>query len=126
MLAQTGCDAVMVGRAAVGNPYIFTQINAMARGEQPEGVDPAARFRVMTRYLEAGVNHYGETHACLMMRSRLGWFAKGLPHAGRFRESVKRITSRTSARRLIDDYERLVQETLRCDGPPSPRIGVKQ
>jgi tRNA-dihydrouridine synthase B len=104
MKAETGCDAVMIGRAAIGNPWIFSQINAMAAGNTPQSVDMATRFETILRYLEASIAYYGETHACYMMRSRLGWFVKGLPHAGRFRESIKRISSESEARKCIDEY----------------------
>jgi tRNA-dihydrouridine synthase len=111
MKSETGCDAVMIGRGAIGNPWIFTQINAMIAGEPSAGVDMATRFKTIIRYLKASVAYYGETHACCVMRSRLGWFVKGLPHAGRFRESIKRISSESEARNCIDEYRELLFQT---------------
>ena len=107
MKAETGCDGVMVGRAAVGNPWIFSQINSLEDGHDPHPVDHATRFKTMMRYLEASVAHYGETHACYMMRSRLGWFVKGLPHAAKFREAIKTVSSEAEARRCIEAYQHL-------------------
>jgi nifR3 family TIM-barrel protein len=104
MKAETGCDAIMIGRAAIGNPWIFSQINAEAAGDSPTGVDLAVRFETIHRYLDASLAYYAETHACYMMRSRLGWFVKGLPHAAGFRESIKHISSGADARKCIDDY----------------------
>jgi tRNA-dihydrouridine synthase B len=104
MLTETGCDAVMVGRAAIGNPWIFRQINALLKGEDFHETDLPSRFHMMTRYLGASVVYFGEEHACYMMRSRLAWFVKGLPHARHFRESIKHISTEKEALELIKKY----------------------
>ena len=104
MLTETGCDAVMVGRAAIGNPWIFRQINALLKGEDFHETDLPSRFHMMTRYLGASVVYFGEEHACYMMRSRLAWFVKGLPHARHFRESIKHISTEKEALELINKY----------------------
>ena len=106
MKSETGCDAVMIGRAAIGNPWIFSQINALAAGDTLPSVGLSVRFETINRYLDASLAYYGETHACYMMRSRLGWFVKGLPHSAKFRESIKNISSKEDARQCIDDYEK--------------------
>lgn len=104
MRQQTGCDAVMVGRAAIGNPAIFTQINDLLAGRPPRKIAIHTRISMMKRYLHASVCYFGEKKACFMMRSRLGWFAKGLPGASRFRHTLRHIDSETVANELISDY----------------------
>jgi len=105
MLKHTNCDAVMVGRAAIGNPWIFSQISAlMATGDFNEP-DRVARFNMMKRYLRTSVAYLGEMHACYMMRSRLAWFVKGMPHAKYFRESIKLISTEAQALDLIEQYQ---------------------
>lgn len=106
MKSETGCDAVMIGRAAIGNPWIFSQtLAAVALGQTHWEVDVATRMNALKRYLKASIIHYGEAQACRMMRSRLGWFVKGLPHAGRFRESIKTIATEKDAAVCIAAYE---------------------
>lgn len=104
MLQQTGCDGIMIGRAAIGNPFIFSEVLARLRDEPVSRPDLALRRQTMRHYLEASVTYIGETHACHMMRSRLGWFVKGLPHNSRFRESIKRVGTQAEAETLIDAY----------------------
>jgi len=104
MFAQCGCDGVMVGRAAIGNPWIFDQIRKARTGEMPLQIDLAMRREGMVRYLNAAIAFHGEAVACRMMRSRLGWFVKGLSHNVRFREAIKTIESRSEALSLIDKY----------------------
>jgi tRNA-dihydrouridine synthase B len=104
MMAKTGCDAVMVGRAAMANPLIFSQIEDILAGRQPRQASAQDRIALMARYLDSSVRYIGEKRACFMMRSRLAWFAKGLPQAGRFRRSIRLVTSRAEARQHIDTY----------------------
>ncbi len=105
MMNQTGCDAVMVGRGGIGNPWIFGQITAlMATGAFKEP-DLEDRFNMMKRYLSASVAYLGEVHACYMMRSRLAWFVKSMPNAKHFRESIKQINSEAQALELIERYQ---------------------
>ncbi len=104
MMAMTGCDGIMIGRAAIGDPFLIARVLAVLNNKPEPAVDLDARFRLMYRYLDASVQYIGEIHACRMMRSRLAWFVKGLPHASRFRESIKQIASRSEAESLIAGY----------------------
>jgi nifR3 family TIM-barrel protein len=104
MKTETGCDAIMIGRAAIGQPWFFSQVRALLKGDDMFFPDLAQRFETMTRYLQASITHFGEERACRMMRSRLGWFVKGLRFSSRFRDAVKGITSREEALTLIDAY----------------------
>jgi nifR3 family TIM-barrel protein len=115
MLTRTGCDAVMVGRAAMGNPWIFSQIHdLLTTGRYPD-VSREDRFRFMKNYVAASVDHIGELHACRMMRSRLTWFVKGLPGSRRFRESITKIRTLEEVNHLIDQYYELLVERQGAD-----------
>jgi len=104
MQSETGCDAVMLGRAAIGNPFIFKQINALAAGLAIPPISLDQRFEIMLRYLTASVQYLGEKQACYMLRSRLGWFSKGMRHSSGFREAIKKIASQAEARSIITAY----------------------
>jgi tRNA-dihydrouridine synthase B len=104
MMARTGCDAVMAGRAAMGNPLLFGQIEDLLQGRPPRLLAPADRISMMNRFLEFSVQYLGEKKACFLMRSRLAWFVKGLPQAGHFRQAVRYVESRTEVQQLIQDF----------------------
>jgi nifR3 family TIM-barrel protein len=104
MEADTGCDAIMIGRAAIGNPWIFSRYLALKTGQAEPGVDLSMRFETMIRYVRAMVDYRGESRACRMLRSRLGWFVKGLPHAGAFREAIKSIAAEDEALAAIEIF----------------------
>jgi nifR3 family TIM-barrel protein len=104
MMRETGCDGVMIGRAAIGNPWIFSQTLELMRNGQPPEPDLRARFEVMETYLTSSVRYFGELHACRMMRSRLCWFVKGLRFSSNFRESIKQVSTESEALFLIREY----------------------
>ncbi len=104
MLDKTDCDAVMIGRAAIGNPWIFSRLNALIRHECMSHTELFSRFEVMIRYLKTSVKYFGEKNACYMMRSRLGWFVKGMRYSSGFRESIKHISSEYEALKIIKSY----------------------
>lgn len=105
MLTRTGCDGVMIGRAAIGNPYIFSDILACLAGRTGPARDLAHHFRGMERYLRNSVDYLGEGPACLMMRSRLGWFVKGLRGSSRFRKAMTQVATLPEALAVIEAYE---------------------
>jgi tRNA-dihydrouridine synthase B len=104
MEAETGCDGIMIGRAAIGNPWIFSRYLALKTGQPEPNVDLAMRIETMIRYVRAMVDYWGESRACRMLRSRLGWFVKGLPHAGAFREAIKSIAAEDEAMAAIETF----------------------
>lgn len=110
MLATTGCDAVMIGRAAIGNPWIFSQVLALLNGQQAAVPDLAHRFGVMTSYLKLSIQCFGEQRACRMMRSQLGWFVKGLHNSSRFRLSLKHVSGEDEILSLLNAYRNYLQQ----------------
>lgn len=114
MIDQTGCDAVMVGRAAMGNPFIFQQICDHLAGNPLHPVTYVQRFDVMTRFIDATADYLGEKSACFMLRSRLGWFAKGMPGASRFRNAICQISTKQEAHAHLQIYMNQVME--HCNG----------
>jgi nifR3 family TIM-barrel protein len=104
MMSQTGCDAVMVGRAAIGNPMLFAQIIDVMEGRPARTIGPEERIDMMKRYIKASVSYLGEHKACFVLRSRLGWFVKGLPKAGDFRKAIRHLESEAQMLDLTYGY----------------------
>ena len=104
MQRETGCDSVMIGRASIGNPWIFSQTLGLIHGETPTVPDLSQRLDTMLRYIAYAVEHFGETRAVFMMRSHLAWFTKGLPHSSRFRAAVVRPQTKQSVIEVLQAY----------------------
>lgn len=93
MMDETGCDFVMVGRGALGNPWIFRELNAAWKGTEP----PAApsmedKKQMMIRHFRDVLALKGEYAAVREMRKQVGWYLKGLPGSAAFRGMVNQIT----------------------------------
>jgi len=88
----TGCDAVMIGRGARGNPWIFRRTAVyLAYGELLPEPTYLERLETAERHLELAVLFKGEERALLEMRKHLAWYTKGLPKAAQIREEVNRV-----------------------------------
>ena len=105
MFAQTHCDAVMVGRAAMSNPYLLSQIEEYVSKGTYKEPKPDEIFRKMERLIELYVAYFGEAHASRMLRGRLAWFVKGLPGCSSFRRDLAQIETSGQAISLIRAYE---------------------
>jgi nifR3 family TIM-barrel protein len=115
MKKETGCDAVMIGRAAIGNPWLFSQVISLMNGKEMVSPDLTERFNVMATYLNTSIECFGEKRACRMMRSHLGWFVKGLRFSSRFRESIKRISTEKEALSFIGEYKKFLIDSKDVD-----------
>lgn len=94
MLALTGCDGVMVGRAARGNPWLFAEIRARLQGEEPPlppSVDEI--IDMVLRHFSLLAELKGEAAAAREMRRHTAWYIRGLPGAAAARHELVQINS---------------------------------
>ncbi len=89
LLETTGCDGIMVGRAAQGNPWIFRDIvSFLDTGRIPEPPDRQEKKRVILEHAELQLRTKGEYTAVREMRKHLAWYTTGMPHSARFRQTI--------------------------------------
>ena len=89
MLDITGCDAVMVGRGAQGNPWIFRNINDYLKtGIYNKDKNNKELLNTILRHYELMENTKGERTALLEMRKHIGWYLHGIPDSARIRASI--------------------------------------
>ena len=107
MMEETGCDAVMVGRGAMGNPWLFREIaHYLKMGEHLPPPTIEERFGIMRRHLLMQLEYSGKKRGVLEMRKHMGWYLKGLSEAARMRERVNQIHEPNELFDLLDEYER--------------------
>lgn len=105
MLEQTGCDAVMLGRAAFGDPWVFRRARAAwERGETLPLPTPRERLLAGIRHLGMMVKSVGPDSAAREMRKHVAWYVKGLPHSARVREQVNHTRSVDEMVALLHQY----------------------
>ncbi|KAB8040609.1 hypothetical protein GCL60_01425 [Silvanigrella paludirubra] len=101
MQKETGCDAVMVSRGALGNPWIFSEILAGT------SLSPTFEewFDVVMRHISYQEEHYGKTKlSAILARKHLLWYTKGFPSSKGVRDLLNRVEDLTQAREILKDY----------------------
>jgi nifR3 family TIM-barrel protein len=116
MTEETGCDAVMLGRGALGNPWIFREAAAALRG-LPAPPDPTVeeRLAVAARHISLVVRDRGPKLGVLEMRKHLTWYLKGMPGVRVLRERANRATTE---RGLLEVLE-AARQTAAAAGAPA-------
>ena len=100
MFSITGCDAVMVARGCLGNPWVFEQIKADLAGEAiPEPPSAEEKARVLRRHVDLYVDTFGEELTTRQNRKHLIWYFRGTPGEKELRSRLKDIQKRSD----IDD-----------------------
>lgn len=92
MIKQTGCQAVMIGRAAMGDPWIFQRAKIRLSGGEPAPLSPAERREALLKHVELARSLGGEGHALHFLRKFMMWYTKGLPGAVAFRRNAGPLT----------------------------------
>ncbi|NQV37864.1 MAG: tRNA dihydrouridine synthase DusB [Candidatus Marinimicrobia bacterium] len=88
MFEETGCDAIMIGRAALGNPWIFKQLNNDRDGIVSLPPSPNDLIEMCERHLQLLIEDKGEYIATNLIRKHFGWYIKGFPSAASIRKSL--------------------------------------
>jgi len=92
MLNQTNCDAIMIGRGAQGNPWIFKRINHyMQTGEILPEPTLEEKIETAKKHLKLAVEEHGEYVAVREMRKHIAWYLKGLRNSARVRDEINKI-----------------------------------
>ena len=110
MLAETGCDGVIVGRGAQGNPWIFREIAAAMAGGTVPPPSPQARADMALRHFELEVMLYGEKRGMLEMRKHIAWYVHGMKGASRFRDSINAMQSAGEVMDALRDFAKTQED----------------
>lgn len=110
MYEQTNCDHVMVGRAALGNPWIFSQINAWLTNERiiPDPT-PEEKLLVMLKHTERICEYKGEKMGMKEARKHIAWYLKGFYGAASFRNEAGRVATMDDLKSLVCKVHKLQQ-----------------
>ncbi len=104
MLEYTGVDAIMIGRGALGNPWIFKRINHYLKtGEILPEVTIQEKWKVIKEHIELTVQIKGE-NALKELRKHIAWYTKNLRNSSEFRNSINKIESKDELLKKVDEY----------------------
>lgn len=106
MLEETGCDGVMIGRGAQGNPWIFHELRVYEEtGVIPPRPDKAAIRDMMLRHAKLQIQYKGQHLGILEMRKHVGWYTKGLEGSAKLRGEINQVKS-------YEELEQLLMERI--------------
>ena len=105
VLAHTGADGIMVGRAAQGTPWIFREIKAYLNSGQHLAAPSLSEIReTLTSHVQQLYEFYGPERGILIARKHVSWYSKGQRHGGQFRLNFNRLTTPDDQVKAIDDF----------------------
>ncbi len=103
--SETGCDGIMIGRAAQGNPWLFRQVtHYLSTGKLLPGPTMAERFEMTLRHLEMLVAYKGEHIGIREMRRHAAWYTKGLPHSAELRLRFNQAETREDFTAILNEF----------------------
>ena len=111
LLEHTGCDGVMIGRGALGNPWmLYRTIQYLTNGELLSDPTPREKMEVAILHLDRLVALKNEAVAVREMRKHLAWYLKGLPGGARVKDVIMEETGRDPMVAILENYVRSLEE----------------
>ena len=106
MMEETGCDGVMIGRGAQGNPWIFSELCAADEGRSWSPPSKEEVARMILRHAGMLIECKGEYIGSREMRKHAAWYVKGYRGSAQFRRKLCEAESLDDLERLMDDFLR--------------------
>ncbi|MFC5406865.1 tRNA dihydrouridine synthase DusB [Cohnella soli] len=114
LLEHTNCDGVMIGRGALGNPWmLYRTVHYLTTGELLADPSPAEKIRIAILHMDRLIDLKGESVAVREMRKHLAWYLKGLPDSAQIKNSIMDLTARAGVVSVLEDYVHTLDELLR-------------
>ncbi len=104
MFEYTDVDGIMIGRASMGNPYIFREIREYLKGNKAEGITNEEKLNTILEHIELAVKIKGEDIGIKEMRKHLSAYIKGLPRSSETRDKINRIDNKVELEKYLREY----------------------
>lgn len=104
MIGQTGCDSVMVGRGALGRPWIFQSIKEFRNGNSVMSIPNSLRLQISLEHFRGMLEAYGDRKGLYDMRKHFGWYLRALPGAAEARRRIMTEESPAIARQILTEF----------------------
>ena len=109
MIDETGCDAVMIGRAALGNPYLFKQvIHYLNKGEKLEDLSDKEKIDLTIKHFNYLLEIKPEKTAVLEMRTHAAWYIKGINGSKEIKNKIFKCTKKEELLKILVDYKEIL------------------
>lgn len=113
LLSETHCDGILIGRGAMGNPWIFRRVkHYLATGEFLPEPSVEERIQMIRRHMALSVGFKGESTAMKEVRKHIGWYLKGAPHVTYLKQRLHTLVSLEQFDLLLREWREFVNESL--------------
>jgi nifR3 family TIM-barrel protein len=124
LLEHTSCDGVMIGRGALGNPWmLYRTVHYLTTGELLPDPTPGEKMRIAVLHLDRLADLRGESTAVREMRKHLAWYLKGMPDSAKVKDSIMDLTSRSAVVAALDDYVKAVEDMMAREAAEGTQSG---
>ena len=104
LFEETGCDGIMIARAAQGNPWIFREVVSYLKGEgTPDRPSPQEVYDTVMRHADLQLEYKGEYIGIREMRKHVSWYTAGYPGSARFRNIINQMEDMDSLKKACAD-----------------------
>ncbi|MBC5629980.1 tRNA dihydrouridine synthase DusB [Clostridium sp. NSJ-6] len=104
----TNCDAIMIARGSMGNPWIFKQVEDVLNDKEPSIVTDTERINMCIRHYELALKYDGERKAVREMRKHASWYLKGLPNSSELRNTINSMNESSKVIEMLNEYKNLL------------------
>lgn len=109
MIDETGCDAIMIGRGALGNPYLFKQIiHYLETGEKLEELTDKEKINLIIKHFEYLLEIKPEKVAVLEMRTHAAWYIKGINGSKEIKNKIFKCTTKEELLKILVEYKEIL------------------
>lgn len=104
MLEQTGCDGIMIGRASMGNPWLFREIKEYLQEKDMIRITKQEKLAMILEHISLQVKYLGESTGIKEMRKHMTYYLKNLPNAAVVRQKVNSIETQKELENCLIEY----------------------
>ena len=112
MLEQTGCDGIMIGRGAMGNPWIFNQIRQMNSGKKVTLPTAEQKIDTALEHYRRAILYLGESRAVKEMRKHIAWYIKGLKNCTDLKNKINYENNIEKVFELLSEYKKCFENNI--------------
>ncbi len=106
MLDETKCDAVMIGRGVLGNPWIFKEcLEYLEKGIDPKRISKIEKIEMIKKHISYLLNQKPEKVVVLEMRSHISWYLKGVPGSNQIKRKLGTISTIEGIYNLLEEFK---------------------
>ena len=104
MFEETGVDGIMIGRASMGNPWLFEEVISYLKGEEIRNITKEEKLKTILKHIELEVEEKGENVGIKELRKHMSAYIKNMPDATTIRQKINTIDTKSELEACLKEY----------------------